>query len=115
MIVNQFPFKVLFCFENATKLIVEIKRTDILSTDKSMIYKWIIIQNEKQSEHAGRISLLTFQSMAQNGDKQVREFAEGTLEWAGTTAHFNGEAMTPIEAGELATEASEEIGRFLGI
>lgn len=114
MTADQFPFKILFWFENDTKIITEIKRTDIQSEDKSVIYKWIIIQNEKQSENEGRISLLTFQSMAQDGDKQVRGFAEGILEWDETIAHFNGEAMTPIEAGELSGESLELISHFLG-
>lgn len=111
MTTTPFPFKILFWFENDTKIITEIKRTDIQSEDKSVIYKWIIIQ----SENKDRISLLTFQSMAQNGNKQIRGFAEGILEWDGITAHFNGEVMTPIAAGELSGEALEEIGRFLRV
>ena len=49
----QFPFKVLFCFEDEAQLIVEIKRIDIQSEDKSLVYKWLVIQkqNEKQNEN----------------------------------------------------------------
>jgi hypothetical protein len=105
---NQFPFKVLFCFENESKLIVEIKRTDIQSEDKSLVYKWLLIQ------HENLIQVLTLRSMVQNGEKQVREFAEGILEWNETKAHFNGEAMTPIESDDVSYKSLELISNFLG-
>ncbi len=118
MTTTPFLFKVLFCFENATQLIVEIKRTDIQSDDKSVIYKWIIIRKEIRSSVQSRlnaaISALTFQSMTKNGDEQIRGFAEGTLEWDGITAHFNGEPMTQIETGDLSGESLELISNFLG-
>ncbi|TSJ48234.1 hypothetical protein [Fluviicola chungangensis] len=117
MATQQFPFKVLFYFENESKLIVEIKRTDIQSEDKSVIYNWLIIQKEirsAQSRQSATISVLTFRSMAQNGDEQIREFAEGILKWDETAAHFNGEAMTQIEAGELSGQLFELISDFLG-
>ena len=50
MTTNLFPFKVLFCFEDAYKLIVEIKRTDIQTEDKSLVYKWLMIQKQKQNK-----------------------------------------------------------------
>lgn len=105
---NQFPFKVLFCFENESKLILEIKRTDIQSEDKSLVYKWLLIQ------HENLIQVLTFQSMAENDDKQIREFAEGILEWNETTAHFNGEAMIPIESDHISYRSLELVSIFVG-
>ncbi len=117
MTTTPFPFKVLFCFENATQLIVEIKRTDIQSEDKSVIYKWITMRKEirsVQSQLSAAISALKFQSMTKNGDEQIREFEEGTLEWDGITAHFNGEPMTQIEDSEVSGESLELISNFLG-
>lgn len=97
MTITPFPFKVLFCFENETRLIVEIKRTDIQSEDKSLIYKWIFIQNEKQNENEDRISVLTFQSMESSGERQIRTFAEGILIWNKDEAVFNNEKLAPVD------------------
>lgn len=105
MTANPFPFQVLFCFENDSKIIAEIKRTDIRSDDKSQVYKWLLIQQE--------VSVLTFRSMSQNADQQQREFAEGILEWDRTTAYFNGEPMTPIAPHDLSGESVELILHFL--
>lgn len=117
MTTDHLPFKVLFCFENESRLIIEIKRTDIQSEDKSLVYKWIVIRKEirsTQSRLNATISTLTFQSMAQNDNKQIREFEEGTLEWDEITAHFNGEPMTQIEDSEVSGESLELISNFLG-
>lgn len=113
---NPFPFKVLFWFENDEKIITEIKRTDIQSDDKGMIYKWIVIQNEKQieTENEGRASVLTFQSMDSSGENQTRRFAEGTLTWNAEHVRFNEEMLRRIEPGDLLTEALEPIAVFLG-
>ncbi|WP_294670158.1 hypothetical protein [uncultured Fluviicola sp.] len=117
MTTDPLPFKVLFCFENESRLIIEIKRMNIQSEDKSAIYKWILIKKEissAQSLLSATIYVLTFQSMAQNDDKHIREFAEGKLEWDGITAHFNGEPMTQIEDSEVSGESLELISNFLG-
>lgn len=112
MTTTSFPFKVLFCFENASKLIVEIKRTDIQSEDKSVIYQWICIQNESGNED--RISVLTFQSMSQSHDEQIREFEEGTLTWDAAGAHFNEEPMRQIKSNDIPYRSLELISNFLG-
>lgn len=97
MTTDHLPFKVLFCFENESRLIIEIKRTDIQSEDKSLIYKWIFIQNEKQNENEDRISVLTFQSMESSGERQIRTFAEGILIWNKDEAVFNNEKLAPVD------------------
>jgi lipopolysaccharide export LptBFGC system permease protein LptF len=95
MTTDTLPFKVLFCFENESRLIIEIKRTDIQSEDKSLIYKWIFIQNEKQNEN--EISVLSFQSMESSGERQIRTFAEGILTWNTDEAVFNDEKLAPVD------------------
>ncbi|AEA42053.1 hypothetical protein [Fluviicola taffensis] len=107
MVTNQFPFKVLFCFEDEFKLITEIKRTDIQSEDKSLVYKWLHIDKS-----SGQIWQLTFQSMDQLEGKQIRDFAEGNLTWNASSVNFNDEAMTRIET-ELTTDWLKLIADFL--
>ena len=120
MTTHQFPFKVLFWFENDSKIITEIKRTDIQSAtaNKSLVYKWIVIKKEirsssvatelydalSQNNDEGRISILTFQSMDSSGGNQTRSFAEGILRWDSEQANFNGEKMKPAEPGHLSME-----------
>lgn len=111
--MNQFPFKLLFCFEDEFKLIVEIKRTDIQSEDKSQVYKWLQIQKENQNENEECIRVLTFQSMNQADGQQIREFAEGILTWNADNVTFNGKVMDRIEPEHLANERLELISRFL--
>lgn len=123
MTTNTFPFKVLFCFEDAFKLIVEIKRTDIQTEDKSLVYKWLMIQNENENEAVAdlsvapvrkeQITVLTFQSMDQSEGEQIRYFAEGILTWNADNVNFNGEEMNRIEPEHLANEWLELISRFL--
>lgn len=96
MATNQFPFKVLFCFENDKQLIIEVKRTDIQSEDKSLVYKWLRIQ--KQNEDGDKISVLTFQSMESLNERQLRTFAEGLLTWNADEADFNDEELAPVDA-----------------
>lgn len=145
MTTAKFPFKVLFWFENDSRIITEIKRTDIQSEDKSLVYKWIIIQkqnenenenekqNESENENEGQISVLTFQSMESLEDKQVREFVEGRLEWNAeenekqnedTTsfskknvneAVFNGEKLAPVHPQQVNERWMEVIAGFFSL
>jgi hypothetical protein len=92
MTTNQFPFKVLFCFEDEFKLIVEIKRIDIQSEDKSLVYKWLHIDKS-----SGQVWQLSFQSMEQSSGEQIRNFAEGILTWNAEKVSYNEEGMTRID------------------
>ena len=137
MTTNLFPFKVLFCFEDAYKLIVEIKRTDIQTEDKSLVYKWLMIQKQKQNEEQNentaslkfrsdsepvadlstvrkeQITVLSFQSMDQSEGEQIRYFAEGNLTWNADNVSFNGEEMDRIEPEHIDVKWLELIARFL--
>jgi hypothetical protein len=108
MATDLFPFKVLFCFEDATKLITEIKRTDIQTEDKSLVYKWLMID-----KNSGQVQQLTFLSMDQSEGEQIRNFEEGTLTWNAGVVNFNGEEMDRIEPDHMDTKWSEIIVRFL--
>ena len=115
---KTFPFNVLFWFENDEKIITEIKRTDIQSNDKGLIYKWIRIQKQKQNENENeneeRIVVFGFQSMESLADKQVRVFAEGILEWNANEALFNGEKLVPGDAQLVDGNWMEVVAGFLG-
>ena len=115
MTTAPLPFKVLFWFENDTKIITEIKRTDIQSADKSVIYKWIFIQNEKQNENENEdgISVLTFQSMESSGERQIRTFAEGILTWNTHEAVFNDEKLKPVDVHLINQKYLTLISDFL--
>jgi hypothetical protein len=104
---NPFPFQVLFCFEDEFKLIAEIKRTDIQSEDKSLVYKWLYIDKS-----SSQLLQLSFQSMNQLNGEQIREFTEGILAWNATSVKFNDEEMTRIDS-ELSTKWLQLIGEFL--
>ncbi len=127
MTTTPFPFKVLFWFENHSKIIAEIKRTDIQSEDKSLVYKWIVIEKEIRSSSVAtelygespqnndqtRISILTFQSMDSSGENQTRTFTEGILHWDSEQADFNGEKMTRVEPSDLSIESLALVFGFL--
>nr|WP_294862008.1 hypothetical protein [uncultured Fluviicola sp.] len=105
---NPFPFKVLFCFEDEFKLIIEIKRTDIQSEDKSLVYKWLHI--DKSSDQVWQ---LAFQSMNQADGEQIREFAEGTLTWNAGTVIFNDEEMDRVDPEHMNPVWLRLIAEFL--
>lgn len=105
---NPFQFKVLFCFEDESKLIAEIKRTDIQSDNKSHIYKWLHIDKS-----SGQIEQLTFQSMNQADGEQIREFTEGTLTWNAGTVIFNNEAMDRVDPEHANPKWLQLVAEFL--
>lgn len=111
MATDQFPFKVLFCFEDAYKLIVEIKRTDIQTEDKSLVYKWLMIRKQNDNE---QVTVLSFQSMDKSEGEQIRHFAEGVLTWNAENVSFNEEEMDRIEPEHMDIKWSEIIVRYLG-
>ncbi len=108
MTTNPFPVKVLFYFEDEFQIITEIKRTDIQSEDKSLVYKWLHIDKS-----SGQISQLTFQSMDQSEGEQIRQFAEGTLIWNADNVSFNDALMNRREPEQLPIELLELISQFL--
>jgi|GEM_PF-3807974 len=108
MTTQPYPFKVLFYFEDEFKLILEIKRTDIQSDDKSHIYKWLHIDKS-----SGQIWQVSFQSMNQADGEQTREFAEGTLTWNAGTVIFNDEAMDRVDPEHANPEWLQLIAEFL--
>ena len=108
MITNPFPFKVLFSFEDEFKLITEIKRTDIQSEDKSLVYKWLHIDKS-----SGQVLQLTFQSMDQADGAQIREFAEGTLTWNAETVIFNDKEMDRVDPELINPKWMELVLQFL--
>lgn len=108
MTTTPAPFEVLFCFENALQLVIEIKRTDIQSEDKSRIYYWLNI-----SKKTGTIETLSFRSMDNSETTQVRTFAEGTLEWDANTARFNNEKLAPVDVQHVGIEWLERIAGLL--
>lgn len=107
MTAHPICFKVLFCFEDEFKLIVEIKRTDIQSEEKRLLYKWLHIDKS-----SSQISQLTFQSMNQLEGKQLRNFAEGNLTWDTSLANYNSEAMMRVDS-TLDTNWLKLINDFL--
>lgn len=109
MTTTPLSFKMLFWFENDTKIVTEIKRTDIQSADKSVIYKWIFIQNENEDG----ISVLTFQSMESSGERQIRTFAEGILTWNTHEAVFNNEKLKPVDVHLINQKYLTLISDFL--
>jgi hypothetical protein len=108
METEPFFFQVLFCFEDATKLITEIKRTDIQTEDKSLVYKWLMID-----KNSCIVRQLTFISMDQSEGEQIRHFAEGILTWNAGAVSFDGEEMDRIEPDHMDTKWLEIIAKFL--
>ncbi|MDF3025745.1 MAG: hypothetical protein K0S23_52 [Fluviicola sp.] len=108
MATDLFPFKVLFCFEDTVKLIAEIKRTDIQTEDKSIVYKWLLIDKSSRE-----VRQLTFLSMDQSEGEQIRNFAEGTLSWNAAAVDFNGKEMDRNEPDHMDTKWLEIIAGFL--
>lgn len=108
MVTDLFHFKVLFWFEDDLNIITEIKRTDIQSEDKSLVYKWLHIYKS-----SGQIWQLTFQSMDQADGKQIRNFAEGVLTWNADNVSFKGEEMMRTDSEHVSIESLELISRFL--
>ena len=108
MTTNPFPFKVLFWFADDSKIIAEIKRTDIQSEDKNLVYSWLHIDT-----HSEQIKKLTFQSMNQLDGEQIRMFSEGILKWNTAYVTFDGKKMTRVEPEQLPLEALELIAGFL--
>ncbi|WP_343632185.1 hypothetical protein [Fluviicola sp.] len=111
--INPFPFKVLFWFENDEKIITEIKRTDIQSEDKGLIYKWLLIQNENEKQNEDKISVLTFQSMVSSEESQTRTFAEGRLEWDAKQVLFNAEELKRIKPDQVTEKWMRLVADFL--
>lgn len=105
---NEFPFKMLFCFEDEFKLITEIKRTDIQSEDKSLVNKWLHIDKS-----SGQVWQFSFQSMDQINGEQIREFAEGTLTWNAGTVIFNDEEMDRVDPEFINPKWMELVLQFL--
>ncbi|WP_300664188.1 hypothetical protein [Fluviicola sp.] len=108
MVTNQFPFRVLFCFENEFQIVIEIKRTDIQSEDKSLVYKWL-----KITKSPVEIQALSFRSMDISGENQTRTFAEGTLKWNSESSSFNEETMTSVQTEQTGIQWLERIADFL--
>ncbi len=108
MFTNPFPFNVLFCFENELQIIIEIKRTDIQSEDKSLVYKWL-----KITKTPIEIQQLSFRSMDDSGENQTRTFAEGMLKWNPDFALFNDEKMLSVQAEHVNMQWLELIADFL--
>lgn len=67
-------FDVLFYLRGKTHSLVEIKRTDIKSQDKSKTYYWLDIDEESEV-----VTRLVFMSMRTVGEVEEREFTEGKL------------------------------------
>lgn len=105
---DLFPFKVLFCFEDQNQAIIEIKRTDIQSDDKSLVYKWLHLDKNSR-----QIRQLTFIGMDQADGEQFRTFAEGTLTWNAENVQFNGEEMNRIDPLLIHAEWLQLIAGFL--
>lgn len=108
MLINPFPFKVLFCFENELQIIIEIKRTDLQSEDKSLVYKWL-----KITKNPVEIQQLSFRSMDDSGENQTRTFVQGILKWNSDSALFNDEKMLPVQAEHIKIQWLELIADFL--
>lgn len=108
MQTNSLPFSVLFCFENEFQIIIEIKRTDIQSEDKSLVYKWL-----KITKNPLEVQQLTFRSMDLSGEDQTRTFAEGILKWNADSSSFNEEKMTPIHTEKVTIKWLELIEEYL--
>jgi hypothetical protein len=108
MQTTPFPFRVLFCFENSVQLLLEIKRTDIQSEDKSKVYQWLRIEKSTPE-----ISRLHFQAMDASGEQQSRTFAEGELTWNSGSARFNDEELSTVTVNDVANEWLELIAGSL--
>ena len=108
MVTNQFPFEVLFCFENEFQIVIEIKRTDIQSEDKSLVYKWL-----KITKNPLEIQQLSFRSMDASGENQTRTFAEGILKWNSDSSAFNEEKMIPVQTEQIDLQWLQRIADYL--
>ena len=108
MLTNSFPFNVLFCFESEFQIIIEIKRTDIQSEDKSLVYKWL-----KITKNPVEIQQLSFRSMEKSGENQTRSFTEGVLKWNSASASFNDETMLPVNNELVNNQWLKLIADFL--
>eukprot|EP00386_Alphamonas_edax_P001946 GDKI01005870.1.p2 GENE.GDKI01005870.1~~GDKI01005870.1.p2 ORF type:complete len:122 (-),score=21.37 GDKI01005870.1:53-418(-) len=105
-------FSTLFSFENSSHRLVEIKRKDIKSEDKSKIYFWLLIAGgENASEHS--ITKLTFKAMSPpNADGwQTRDFEQGKLLFSAASAFISFPSLLHTEE-EVKLSASEAANAY---
>lgn len=79
-------YNILFHFENEHIEIIEIKRSDIISDDKSKIYFWLLYNKTNNA-----LTPLTFVSMKSDNDFEFREFQSGTLKFNENSVLFEYE------------------------
>lgn len=77
-------YKILYRFENADTLIMEVKRTDLQEgADISQVYHWLYLDKLTQS-----MVKLWFRSMDSSAEIEERYFEQGYLKFSSTDATF---------------------------
>ena len=101
----EVPFKVLFFLKGKEQSIIEIKRTDIESDDKSKIYFWLRFYEKDNS-----IERLIFSSMKTTGEVEERKFTEGVLIFDNQSGHFSNDIGEQINfKNEISKKIPKEI------
>lgn len=77
-------YKILYLFENAETLIMEVKRTDLPEgTDIAQVYHWLYLDKLTFS-----MVKLWFRSMDSSAEIEERFFEQGYLKFSNTEATF---------------------------
>lgn len=104
--------KVLFYFTNDNVDLVEVKREDLETDDKSKLFFWLLINNDK-------IERLTFQGMSRTDREERRFFDVGVLRFnqqvAYLTPHDNSytQVFRLAQSNELSEDSLEQINDFI--
>ena len=85
-------FEVLFFLKGKEKSIIEIKRTDLASEEKSKIYFWLLFDKTEKS-----IERLIFMEMKTIGEVEERTFTQGKLTFDSESGFFSGGTWATIE------------------
>lgn len=98
-------FEVLYCFSKGKQSIVEVKRLDIESEDKSEIYFWLKIDTQNFE-----IEVLDFKAQSSKNGIQFRTFSQGKLEFDEKGAVYE---KLKLRSGTVKSEEKALIGLFL--
>ncbi|MEH6629788.1 MAG: hypothetical protein V7776_03120 [Halopseudomonas aestusnigri] len=107
-------FKTLFHLSNHEIDIVEIKHLGLPGdSDKSLIFYWFMISKGNAPIR------LTFASMTEEGENQIRDFKEGELSFNGNVGFYTSNSgdesnkLTVVNPPALSTRLIQSIKNFL--
>lgn len=103
-------YKVLFHFENEKIEIVEIKRSGVLSEDKSKVYHWLLYDKFNDM-----LTHLVFKSITSDPDKEFRVFEDSLLNFDKKEAQFTEKGKTQkLRIVNVDTLLSQKLKEAIG-